>query len=187
MAGNCSPLPFSALAACMQSEEKSDFSWDEFGFLVEERGAEPGSSRLLVPPSREERPGEVLQWTVELELGEAGPAGPRLERLVRTGIPHSLRPRLWPRLLNCAARQERVGRSYPELLAAGPGPASPTAQQIEKDLLRTLPTNFCFRRPDSVGVPRLRRVLRALATLCPDIGYCQVYLFRDAVSLQLQN
>ena len=168
MAGNSSPLPFSALAACMQSEEKSDCSWDEFGFLVEECG--------LVSPSREERPGEVLQWTVQLELGETE-AGPRLERLVRTGIPHSLRPRLWPRLLNCAARRERVGRSYTELLAAGPGPSSPTAQQIEKDLLRTLPTNFCFRRPESVGVPRLGRVLRALAALCPDIGYCQVCLF----------
>lgn len=45
--------------------------------------------------------------------------------------------------------------------------------QIEKDLLRTMPTNACFCSMSSVGVPRLRRVLRALAWLYPDIGYCQ--------------
>ena len=85
MAGNSSPLPFSALAACMQSEEKSDFSWDEFGFLVEECG--------LVSPSREERPGEVLQWTVQLELGETE-AGPRLGSQARRWLARLLRPSL---------------------------------------------------------------------------------------------
>lgn len=48
-----------------------------------------------------------------------------------------------------------------------------SAPQIEKDLLRTMPTNACFSSMSSVGVPRLRRVLRALAWLYPDIGYCQ--------------
>ena len=46
-------------------------------------------------------------------------------------------------------------------------------QQIEKDLLRTMPSNACFAHVSSVGVPRLRRVLRALAWLYPEIGYCQ--------------
>ncbi len=45
--------------------------------------------------------------------------------------------------------------------------------QIEKDLLRTMPTNACFSTFSSVGVPKLRRVLRGLAWLYPDIGYCQ--------------
>lgn len=45
--------------------------------------------------------------------------------------------------------------------------------QIEKDLLRTMPSNACFASVGSVGVPRLRRVLRALAWLYPEIGYCQ--------------
>lgn len=46
-------------------------------------------------------------------------------------------------------------------------------QQIEKDLLRTMPSNACFAHVSSVGIPRLRRVLRALAWLYPEIGYCQ--------------
>lgn len=45
--------------------------------------------------------------------------------------------------------------------------------QIEKDLLRTMPSNACFANVNSIGVPRLRRVLRALAWLYPEIGYCQ--------------
>ena len=45
--------------------------------------------------------------------------------------------------------------------------------QIEKDLLRTMPSNACFAHVSGVGVPRLRRVLRALAWLYPEIGYCQ--------------
>lgn len=45
--------------------------------------------------------------------------------------------------------------------------------QIEKDLLRTMPSNVCFASVSSIGVPRLRRVLRALAWLYPEIGYCQ--------------
>lgn len=36
-----------------------------------------------------------------------------------------------------------------------------------------MPSNACFASVDSVGVPRLRRVLRALAWLYPEIGYCQ--------------
>lgn len=36
-----------------------------------------------------------------------------------------------------------------------------------------MPTNACFSSMNSVGVPRLRRVLRGLAWLYPDIGYCQ--------------
>lgn len=45
--------------------------------------------------------------------------------------------------------------------------------QIEKDLLRTMPSNACFSNMNSIGVPRLRRILRGLAWLYPEIGYCQ--------------
>ena len=45
--------------------------------------------------------------------------------------------------------------------------------QIEKDLLRTLTNNMCFATIKSTGIPRLRRILRGLAWLYPDIGYCQ--------------
>jgi hypothetical protein len=52
-----------------------------------------------------------------------------------------------------------------------------TSRQIEKDLLRTLPNNVCFSSPKATGIPRLRRILRGIAWLYPDIGYCQVIVF----------
>lgn len=44
---------------------------------------------------------------------------------------------------------------------------------VFQDLLRTLPSNACFSHMNSTGIPRLRRILRGLAWLYPDIGYCQ--------------
>ena len=49
-----------------------------------------------------------------------------------------------------------------------------TSRQIEKDLLRTIPGHICFNNKRATGVPRMRRILRGLAWLYPDIGYCQV-------------
>ena len=48
-----------------------------------------------------------------------------------------------------------------------------TSRQIEKDLLRTLPGHVCFNNKKATGVPRLRRILRGVAWLYPDVGYCQ--------------
>lgn len=42
-----------------------------------------------------------------------------------------------------------------------------------QDLLRTMPSNACFCNINSTGIPRLRRILRGLAWLYPDVGYCQ--------------
>lgn len=36
-----------------------------------------------------------------------------------------------------------------------------------------MPNCFCFEGTDSPGIPKLRRLLRAIAWLYPDIGYCQ--------------
>ena len=44
-------------------------------------------------------------------------------------------------------------------------------RQIEKDVLRTLPTHACFNSAHAPGVPKLRRVLYATAYLYPSIGY----------------
>lgn len=44
---------------------------------------------------------------------------------------------------------------------------------VSQDLLRTLPNNLCFSSSNSTGISRLRRVLRALAWLYVDVGYCQ--------------
>ena len=185
--------PFSALAPSMQPavlepetnrlntdpNAQPDFTWDEFGFRVEEEdGPEDTSSKLLSLPFLES-PRRRLQWAVELELGQGGGeevrGGVRLEAMMEEdgGIPHSLRPQLWPRLLGAEAKRERAEVGYREVVGQSGNMKSPTNLQIEKDLLRTLPSNICFSRLSSVGVPRLRRVLRAVAHQLPEVGYCQ--------------
>eukprot|EP01135_Chromosphaera_perkinsii_P008918 Nk52_evm28s1524 gene=Nk52_evmTU28s1524 len=46
-------------------------------------------------------------------------------------------------------------------------------REIENDLLRTMPNNIFFKYSTSSGVPKLRRVLRAVCFSLPEIGYCQ--------------
>ena len=57
--------------------------------------------------------------------------------------------------------------------ASGSDSTTAMAKQIEKDLLRTLPSNACFSTPTSTGTRRLRRILKGLSWLYPDVGYCQ--------------
>ena len=183
-----SPQPggsFSALIASMQPGDISSLNkehgddchyWDEFGFIVEEEdGPEDCSNKLLSIPFTE-CPKRRLQWAVELELGQGSDIrdlGDRVKHLIKQGVPHSLRHQLWPRLLNIEKKKQKSQFSYQAIVSQCSNKSSPVNVQIEKDLLRTLPTNICFQSLDSVGVARLRRILRSLAVTYPDIGYCQ--------------
>lgn len=63
---------------------------------------------------------------------------------------------------------------YKDIVKASSNDALMTNKQIEKDLLRIMPANACFSHLHSTGIPRLRRVMRALAWLYPDIGYAEM-------------
>lgn len=69
--------------------------------------------------------------------------------------------------------------SYKDIVKASSNDALMTSKQIEKDLLRTMPGNACFSHMDSTGIPRLRRILRGLAWLYPDIGYAQDHRYNN--------
>uniref|UniRef100_A0A915KS71 Rab-GAP TBC domain-containing protein n=1 Tax=Romanomermis culicivorax TaxID=13658 RepID=A0A915KS71_ROMCU len=98
----------------------------------------------------------------------------QLYALVREkGVPHSMRPYVWPRLCGAVSGKKKAAFEYKDLLKAANKDRPSVAKQIEKDLLRTMPSNACFADFESVGVPRMRRILRAIAYLYPDIGYCQ--------------
>ncbi|KAA3680147.1 small G protein signaling modulator 3 [Paragonimus westermani] len=94
------------------------------------------------------------------------------------GIPHSLRPHIWPRLTGSweKAKNGKLRNppiTYTELVQLSSCDNLGPGIQIEKDLLRTMPSNLCFSSSNSTGISRLRRVLRALAWLYVDVGYCQ--------------
>ncbi|EPQ12821.1 TBC1 domain family member 2B [Myotis brandtii] len=82
---------------------------------------------------------------------------PELKSLIRAGIPHEHRSK------------------------------NPASQQIELDLLRTLPNNKHYAGPASDGIQQLRNVLLAFSWRNPDIGYCQGLnrwvIFRFALAL----
>ncbi|KAG7247030.1 hypothetical protein CRUP_013652, partial [Coryphaenoides rupestris] len=134
-----------------------------------------------------EDPQQRLRWQAHLEfthnhavgdltwdvIAPVLPCSERLRSLVLAGIPHSMRPQLWMRFSGALQKKRTSEISYKEIVKNGTNDDSSTSKQIEKDLLRTMPSNACFTSLSSVGVPRLRRVLRGLAWLYPDIGYCQ--------------
>ncbi|XP_030671352.1 small G protein signaling modulator 3 isoform X2 [Nomascus leucogenys] len=202
MSGSHTPAcgPFSALTPSIwpqeilakytqkeESAEQPEFYYDEFGFRVyKEEGDEPGSSPLANSPLMEDAP-QRLRWQAHLEfthnhdvgdltwdkIAVSLPRSEKLRSLVLAGIPHGMRPQLWMRLSGALQKKRNSELSYREIVKNSSNDETIAAKQIEKDLLRTMPSNACFASMGSIGVPRLRRVLRALAWLYPEIGYCQ--------------
>ncbi|XP_045869213.1 small G protein signaling modulator 3 isoform X3 [Meles meles] len=203
MSGNHIPSasgPFSALTPSMwpqeilakytqkeESVEQPEFCYDEFGFRVDkEDGADPSPSKLPGAAQLEDPP-QRLRWQAHLEfthnhdvgdltwdrIAVSLPRSEKLRSLVLAGIPHSMRPQLWMRLSGALQKKRSSELSYREMVKNSSNDETIAAKQIEKDLLRTMPSNACFANVSSIGVPRLRRVLRALAWLYPEIGYCQ--------------
>lgn len=95
----------------------------------------------------------------------------KLRSLIQEGVPHSLRPQIWMRLSGALQKKEASEINYKEIVKLSTNDTLTTSKLIEKDLLRTLPGNICFSHNTSTGISRLRRILRALAWLYPDIGY----------------
>lgn len=162
-----------------------DYRFDEFGFRVEEEdGPEQSSNKLLSIPFMENEQ-HLKQWTTHLEfthakempeldnIDEALPRTEKLRTMIFDGIPHSIRPQIWMRLSGAAQKKANSESTYNDIIKQSSNEQLMTSKQIEKDLLRILPTNACFSSSNSTGIPRLRRILRGIAWLYPDIGYCQ--------------
>ncbi|CAL1686059.1 unnamed protein product [Lasius platythorax] len=192
--------PFSALTSSMWPQDilaklnqpddpnsQPEYRFDEFGFRVEEEdGPEQSSKKLLGIPFVED-PQHRLQWVALLEFSHNKevaelswqnmdrrlPRTDKLREMVRRGIPHSLRPQIWMRMSGALQKKCSSEIMYKDIVKASSNDALMTNKQIEKDLLRIMPANACFSHLHSTGIPRLRRVMRALAWLYPDIGYCQ--------------
>uniref|UniRef100_A0AAY4DIE4 Small G protein signaling modulator 3 n=1 Tax=Denticeps clupeoides TaxID=299321 RepID=A0AAY4DIE4_9TELE len=191
--------PFSALTPSMWPQDilakyhqkdcvDPEPSYDEFGFRIDsEDGSEMRECLQREGSPQHEDPQQRLRWQAHLEfthnhtvgdltwdlISPCLPRSERLRTLVLGGIPHSMRPQLWMRLSGALQKKRTSEISYREIVKNSSNDDTTAAKQIEKDLLRTMPTNACFSSLLSVGVPRLRRVLRGLAWLYPDIGYCQ--------------
>ncbi|TRY67052.1 hypothetical protein TCAL_07812 [Tigriopus californicus] len=188
--------PFSALTPSMwpsnlsQPESKDDIEhFDEFGFRIDrEDGPEDTSNRLLSQPFQDD-PQKRLKWIAHMEFAQASNGNgdtlgwdrmvenitrtEKLRAMVKEGVPHSLRSHIWMRLSGAIQKRQESDVTYKQIVRASSNDHLMTSRQIEKDLLRTMPTNACFNSLKATGIPRLRRILRGIAWLYPDIGYCQ--------------
>ncbi|CAB4009264.1 Small G signaling modulator 3, partial [Paramuricea clavata] len=190
--------PFSALTpsiwpqdilARIQQTEDAGVSpggeYDEFGFTVESTEDESSESSHFIT---DEDPSQKLKWQAHLEFTQNQELGEltwdkvsstlsrtdKLRELVYAGIPHSMRAPIWMRTSGALHKKESMDFSYKQIVkASGSDSTTAMAKQIEKDLLRTLPSNACFSTPTSTGTRRLRRILKGLSWLYPDVGYCQ--------------
>uniref|UniRef100_A0A1I7X806 Rab-GAP TBC domain-containing protein n=1 Tax=Heterorhabditis bacteriophora TaxID=37862 RepID=A0A1I7X806_HETBA len=100
--------------------------------------------------------------------------GDKLEQLIKSGgIPHSMRPYLWSRLSGATKKQHAAGYSYEDVLRQSAQDKPSIGVQIERSLLHALPNNICFRKKNGIGIDALRRILKAVAFIYPDLGYCE--------------
>uniref|UniRef100_A0A8C2NQ92 TBC1 domain family member 2A n=1 Tax=Capra hircus TaxID=9925 RepID=A0A8C2NQ92_CAPHI len=191
-AGECSELLRQLIQEALQweaSEASADSivlspstvsEYDEYGFLtvpnyeVEDlrllakiQALEVHSHHLLAHEAVERPLRE--RWAT---LGELAPSA-ELKQLLRAGVPHEHRPRVWRWLIRLRVQHLQAPGCYQALLSQGQACKHPAARQIELDLNRTFPNNKHFTCPTSSFPDKLRRVLLAFSWQNPTIGYCQ--------------
>uniref|UniRef100_A0A667YFW4 TBC1 domain family member 2B n=1 Tax=Myripristis murdjan TaxID=586833 RepID=A0A667YFW4_9TELE len=101
---------------------------------------------------------------------------PELKALMRSGVPHVHRSKVWHWCVTFHVRKFRDQLEpdyYETLLTVARDKPNPASKQIELDLLRTLPNNKHYASPSAEGIQKLRNVLMAFSWRNPDIGYCQ--------------
>ncbi|VDO26872.1 unnamed protein product [Onchocerca flexuosa] len=179
---NMSEQPFSAINATLLPDSFAETSeiFDEFGFHIDCIN----SNNLLPVETSQNR----MRWIALLEFGHDDVKDELTwskvdvekldyEKLVNliheVGITHSLRPFLWPRFCGATKKKLTSAFNYIDVIKQCDKDKSSISMQIEKDLLRTLPNNICFRYTDSKGIESLRRVMNSVVYVYPDIGYCQ--------------
>ncbi|XP_075064496.1 TBC1 domain family member 2B [Mixophyes fleayi] len=120
----------------------------------------------------------VVKWenyfasTVNREMVRS----PELKSLVRNGIPHQHRSKMWKLFVNLhikKLKEETPAGYFQSLLQNALEKQNPASKQIELDLMRTLPNNKHYTSLTSEGIQKLRNVLLAYSWRNPDIGYCQ--------------
>lgn len=180
---NISEQPFSAINATLLPDSFAEASeiFDEFGFRIDYK---INSNNLLPVETSQNR----MRWIALLEFGhddvkeeltwskvdvEKLDSEKLMTLIHEVGIAHSLRPFLWPRFCGATKKKAASAFSYFEVIKHCDKDESSASTQIEKDLPRTLPNNICFWHSGSKGIESLRRVLKSIAYIYPDVGYCQ--------------
>lgn len=169
---------------------------DSHGFILDAETADVTKLAELTY-QREIRPRQVKLWADVISAGtsevdamlQGMRTSAKLKAMVRGGIPHELRARVWRSLAGASTKRdgmddatyyrrllENVSQRESDEQAAGvdrnESELLEQIEQIEKDLGRTFPSHSTIATPE--GQTSLRRLLRAYS--CgrnPRTGYCQ--------------
>lgn len=178
--------PFSAINADLVPvfiDDPKEF-FDEFGF----RKKDDNSSSSALVESEIEESSHRMRFLAAIEFAHTNVKEElvwskvdidslytdKVEELVKAGgIPHSMRPYLWPRFAGATKKRAAAGYSYDEVLRQSAQDKPSIGIQIERSLSRTMPNNICFWKKNGTGVDALRRVLKAVAFIYPDLGFCE--------------
>ncbi|KAG7093407.1 hypothetical protein E1B28_007089 [Marasmius oreades] len=96
---------------------------------------------------------------------------PQCTRLVQVGLPNRLRGEMWEVLSGSIFLRYSNPGFYEHTLEENKGRTTPSTDDIEKDLHRSLPEYPGYQSEEGIGA--LRRVLQAYSFKNPELGYCQ--------------
>lgn len=100
-----------------------------------------------------------------------------LKKLIRGGIPHSMRPFMWAQLSGVLPNMERNPELYSQLTEMESVTAESVIRVIDNDIART------YQKATAFDPQALRRILIAFANFRIDIGYCQSMSYIAAILL----
>lgn len=108
-----------------------------------------------------------------------------LNVICNKGIPHELRSKIWPSLLDIGMYKEQLEEKYSEIRNLGKHPIY--SCQIELDLNRTYSNHIEFHSSEGRGQRALSNILNSYAHVNEKIGYCQGMSFIAGMNLMLMN
>lgn len=110
-----------------------------------------------------------------------------VKKLVRGGIPSSLRGSVWWASSGAADKMLEASslHTYEFYVSQGCHPANPATDDIEKDILRTFLVHGAENTEEAVAL--LRRVLLAYSARNRQVGYCQSMNFLAATLLMIME
>ncbi|KAI8079714.1 rab-GTPase-TBC domain-containing protein [Gilbertella persicaria] len=168
------PPPLSSTTISDDNSPKStsldkDMIVDEYGFVVNKSQARLSRSNMSAKSMREYRENE-LKWLSIVSKLDAGTVkkDAKFKKLVRNGIPASVRSRVWQFL--AGSNDYRKSNMFNELVQK---PKIKIYDVIERDIARCYPDHTQFMDQHGQGQKDLSCLLRAYAQYNTQLEYCQ--------------